>query len=185
VRKDNFSKWAKASADLGRFETTRTILAEWGKEYPGTAPAFSPPAKGEPFYEAAAHLKIAIEAARAERTVDAEAHFRRSLAIEPSYEDAQYNFAMFLGLHGRPREALHLYFIVSGGGDRPGPAAECALLSVIARAFWDRGEQAQARDAVALALARAGQGAEYDSLRRQAQEYGAQTLPALRDSTIR
>jgi tetratricopeptide (TPR) repeat protein len=185
VRRDNFSKWAKASADLGRFETTRTILAEWGREYPGTAPAFSPPAEGEPFYEAAAHLKIAIEAARAERTVEAEAHFRRSLAIEPSYEDAQYNFAMFLGLHGSPREALHLYFILSGGGGRLGPEAECALLSVIARAFWDRGEEAQARDAVDLALARAGQGAAYDSLRRQARDYGAQTLPALRDSTIR
>jgi tetratricopeptide (TPR) repeat protein len=186
VRKENLSKWAKASADLGRFETTRAILAEWAREYPGSAPAFSPRAAGAPLFEAAAHLKIAIEAARAERTTEAAAHFRRSLAIDPSYEDAQYNFAMFLGLHGEPREALHLYFILSGGRDRPGPQPESALLSVIARAFWDRGEKAQARDAVALALARAREGGGAPgALLVQAREYGAQTLPALRDSTIR
>ena len=187
VRKENFSKWAKASEDLGRFETAKAVLEEWGREYPGTAPAFRSPAPGEPFYEAAAHLKVAIGSARAERASEAEAHFRRSLAIEPSYEDAQYNFAMFLGLHGSPREALHLYFILAGGRDRPGPGPECALLSVIARAFWEGGDKAQARDAVARALARGGRAGDEirGVLQGQARAYGAQILPALRDSTMR
>jgi hypothetical protein len=187
VRKENFSKWAKLSADIGRFEMAKAVVEEWDREYPDSAPGFIPRKAGEPVFDAAGNLKIAIEAARAGRAQEAEAHFRRSLMMDPGYEDAQYNFAMFLGLHGRPREALHLYFILAGGADCPGAQAEGALLSVIARDFWDGGDKAPARQAVGLALSLAGTsgGGIFEALRGQARDYGVQTLPALRDSTIR
>jgi protein O-mannosyl-transferase len=206
VRKQNFVRWAHASANLGRYATAKALLAERQREYPDSAltdklekatdaprgnPAFDqdrPPEAGDEAPEASGNLLIALEAAKGERTTEAEEHFRRSLMISPAYRDAQYNYAMFLGLHGRPREALHLYYILAAGKGRPGFKGEGRLLSVIATAFWDRGEQADARSAVSRGLARAGDGADAalsSSLQRQAQEYGAQTLPALRDSTIR
>jgi tetratricopeptide (TPR) repeat protein len=206
VRKQNFVRWAHASANLGRYASAKAILAERQREYPDSAltdkfdrgtdvpRAFAgldqdrPPAWTDDAPEAAGNLKIALDAAKAERTVEAEEHFRRSLMISPGYRDAQYNFAMFLGLHGRPREALHLYFILATGKGREGFAGECTLLSVIARAFWDGREPDDARTAMSRALACAGRGndaALAASLLRQAQEYGVQTVPALRDSTIR
>ncbi len=206
VRKQNFVRWAHASANLGKYATAKAILAERQREYPDSAltdkveqgvdtprgnPAFDQdqaPARSDDAPEAAGNLKIALDAAKAERTTEAEAHFRRSLMIAPEYRDAQYNYAMFLGLHGRPREALHLYFILASGKGRDGFKGEGTLLSVIARAFWNGGDAANARSSVSRALARTaagGDAAGIASLWRQAQDYGAQTLPALRDSTIR
>jgi len=206
VRKQNFVRWAHASANMGRYATAKAVMAERLREYPDSAlvdkyeKGADTPAAISPFDEdhaplwsdqppeAAGNLKIAIEAAKAERTSEAEAHFARCLAIAPEYPDAQYNYAMFLALHGRPRNALHLYFILATGGHGPGSAVEGRLLSVIARAFWSAGESANARSSVERALAETGVGADAalsGTLRQQAADYGAQTLPALRDSTIR
>jgi hypothetical protein len=206
VRKQNFVRWAHASANLGREATVKAILAERRREYPDSAltdkyeqaggvprgnPAFDQdlaPVWGSDAPEATGNMKLALDAAKAERYGEAEAHFKRSLMIAPGYRDAQYNYAMFLGLHGRPRESLHLYFILASGKGSGGFKGECTLLSVIARAFWNEGDGDNARSAVKLALAcalRSSDSAEAASLERQATGYGAQTLPALRDSTIR
>lgn len=206
VRKQNFVRWAHASGNLGREATAKAILAERKREYPDSAltdrieqgadiprgnPAFDQdlaPAWGSDAPEATGHLKLALDAAKAERTGEAEAHFKRSLMIAPGYRDAQYNYAMFLGLHGRPRESLHLYFILASGKGSGGFKGESTLLSVIARAFWNDGDAANARSAVTRALGsavRASDAAQEASIERQAKDYGAQTLPALRDSTIR
>jgi len=205
VRKQNFVRWAHASSNLGRYATSRAILAERQREYPdsvltdkylkaGDRPqvdplpegAHAPPASVYP-PEAAGNLRIAIEAAKAQRNVEAEAHFVRSLEIAPEYWDAQYNYSIFLALHGRPRQALHLYFILSTGEGHPDFIGKARLLSVIARSFWGGGDAVNARSCVLRALAEAGTGADSAltaSLRQQAADYG-QTLPALRDSTIR
>lgn len=206
VRKQNFVRWAHASANLGRYATAKAILAERRREYPDSdltdrfsnsvdTPRSDPvlegaraPLPGDYPPEAAGNLKIAVEAAKAQRNVEAEAHFVRSLEIAPEYWDAQYNYSIFLALHGRPRQALHLYFILSTGEGHPDFAGKGRLLSVIARSFWDEGDATNARSCVARALSEAGPGADAAltaSLRRQAAEYGAQTLPALRDSTMR
>jgi protein O-mannosyl-transferase len=205
VRKQNFVRWAHASANLGRYATAKAILAERLREYPDSViadkyskAADTPrsdtgldderaPLPGDDPPEAAGNLKIAIEAAKAQRNVEAEAHFVRSLEIAPEYWDAQYNYSIFLALHGRPREALHLYFILSTGEGHPDFIGKARLLSVIARSFWIEGDAVNARSCVERALAEAGPGADAAlaaSLRRQAAEYD-QTLPALRDSTIR
>jgi protein O-mannosyl-transferase len=206
VRKQNFVRWAHANANLGKYATSKAILAERQREYPDSAltdrveQGRDAPRADSPFDqdhaplwsdqppEAAGNLKIALEAARAERTVEAEAHFQRSLAIAPDYRDAQYNYAMFLALHGRPRQALHLYFILSTGKVRPGFAGQGRLLSVIAASFWSSGDAANARSSLARAFSGNSPDADAalsDTLRSQAKEYGVQTLPALRDSTIR
>ncbi len=206
VRKQNFFQWAHASSNLGKYATAKAILAERLREYPDSAltdkieqgadlprgnPAFDQdqaPSRSDDAPEAAGNLRIALEAAKAERTTEADAHFRRSLMISSGYRDAQYNYAMFLGLHGRPRTALHLYFILASGKGHGGFKGESTLLSVIATAFWNDGQADNARSAVSRALECAGPGADaalVSSLRKKAQDYGAQTLPALRDSTIR
>jgi len=206
VRKQNFVRWAHANSNLGKYATAKAILAERQREYPDSeltdrvergsdAPRSSPadgpeqvPAWNAAAPEAAGNLKIALDAARAGRTTEADEHFRRSLMIAPDYHDAQYDYAMFLALHGRPREALHIYFILESGKGGGAFEGECRLLSVIARGFWDGGEQVDARSAVSRALARAGRESDpalQASVRGQARDYGAQTLPALRDSTIR
>ncbi len=205
VRKQNFVRWAHASASLGRYATAKAILAERRREYPDSdltdkfskaadTPQSDPmldedhaPLAGDYPPEAMGNLKIAIEAAKAERGVEAEAHFVRSLEIAPEYWDAQYNYAVFLALHGRPRQALHLYFILSTGEGHPDFTGNGRLLSVIARSFWIEGDVVNARSCMARAFAEAGPGADAAlsaSLRQQAAQYG-QTLPALRDSTIR
>jgi tetratricopeptide (TPR) repeat protein len=199
VRKQNFVRWAHASANVGKYATAKAILAERQREYPDSAltdkfqnGADVPPARAPMWSdtppEAAGNLKIALDAAKAGRTEEAEAHFERCLAISPDYRYAQYNFAMFLALHGRPRQALHLYFILSAGRGGEAFAGRGRLLSVIARSFWDGGDAANARSAVARAssdAAREDDAALTASLRAQAKDYGLQTLPALRDSTIR
>lgn len=206
VRKQNFVRWAHAEANLGRYASAKAIMAERLREYPDSAltdkfekEADAPrgelpeavgaaPVPDDTPPEAAGNLKIALAAANAERTSEAEAHFRRSLAIAPDYQGAQYNYAMFLALHGRPREALHLYFILATGKGRSGFPGESRLLSVIGRAFWESGDKANARDAVSLALVKTGDHADAAltaGLQRQSRDYGLQTLPALRDSTIR
>jgi hypothetical protein len=201
VRKQNFVQWAHASTNMGRYATARAILAERRREYPDSAMIDKLARGGEPAFdsdqalplrdaapEAEGNLKIALEAATAERTAEAEAHFRRSLMISPGYGAAQYNYAMFLALHGRPKEALHLYFMIPAATEPVGLKGECALLSVIARAYWDSGDSGAARSAIARALAcaaGAGDAAASAAVREQARGYGAQTLPALRDSTIR
>jgi tetratricopeptide (TPR) repeat protein len=205
VRKQNFVRWAHASANLGRYATAKAILAERRREYPDSVltdkysnAADTPrsdtgldddraPLPGDDPPEAAGNLKIAIEAAKAQRNVEAEAHFVRSLEIAPEYWDAQYNYSIFLALHGRPRQALHLYFILSTGEGHPDFIGKARLLSVIARSFWSEGDAVNARSCVERALAEAGPGADAAltaSLRLQAAQYD-QTLPALRDSTIR
>jgi tetratricopeptide (TPR) repeat protein len=206
VRKQNFVRWAHASSNLGRYATAKAILAERQREYPDSAltdkfeggtdvprPALRGGSDGaarlsDVAPEAAGNLLLALNAAKAGRPREAEAHFERSLMISPDNREAQYDLAVFLALNGRPRGALHLYFILASGKGAGGFDRDAALLSIIAGSFWGRGEAADAQRAVARALECAGRGSNSaltPSLRRQAQAYGAQTLPALRDSTIR
>jgi hypothetical protein len=199
VRKQNFVRWAHASANMGRYATAKAVMAERQREYPDSAlvdkveggrdaPVAVSPFDQDQAPEAAGNLKIALDAAKAGRTAEAEAHFARCLAIAPEYPDAQYNYAMFLALHARPRDALHLYFIVAAGGHGPGSVMRGRLLSVIAGSFWNAGDAPNARSSVVRALAEPEVGSDAAlsaTLRQQAKEYGLQTLPALRDSTIR
>jgi hypothetical protein len=202
VRIQGYIGWAHAAANLGHDRQARAIMGRRWAEYPHTelvgvpeaargivgapVPAISALSADAP-PEALANMKIALEAARDERLQEAEEHFRRCLEIDPGYRAAAYNYAMFLALHARPMEALHMYYL-SASADAADAPRERRLLSVIAGACWDSGDRRAARSAVMLAAALRGEPGDarlQDALRRQASEYGVQTLPALRDSTIR
>ena len=197
VRLQNFVRWAHDNANRGRYAKAKDILARGMGEAPGwelpvEAWEDSRPTGhghegrlerdfqiGTPHY-AQANLKIALAAAKEERTREAQAHFSRALEIDPDYRDAQYNFAVFLALHGRPKEALHLYFILASGSGPTRFSGQGRRLSATAPAFWRDGDGAAARAILRLAFSLPVTGSDSalaGALNEQAAEYGLRVPP--------
>jgi hypothetical protein len=172
VREQNFMQWAHADENQGRDGAAQSVLERARREFPGLVLERAPGGGDRASPEAAGNLKIAIDAAREGRRSEAEAHFGRSLLLSPGYGDARYDFALFLALDGRPREALRAYsaWSVAGGNARTPAAAR--LLSALGASFWDKGERGLARVAVERALpGAAGDASLTASLRAQAAAY--------------
>jgi hypothetical protein len=203
VRIQNYVGWAHAAANRGRDAEARGIMRRrWG-EYPhldlAGLPAAAPGIVGAPTPaalsalssdaspEALGNMKIALEAAKDERLQEAEEHFKRCLEIAPDYRAAAFNYAMFLALHRRPADALHVFYFAQSPDASDAPR-ERNLLSVIAQSYWEDGSRGLARSALLLAVRLpgdpGGRGLD-EELRRQAEAFGIQAFPALRASTIR
>ena len=203
VRIQGYVGWAHAVSSLGRDAEARAIMRRRWDEYPHmdlpSAPSAAPGIVGaRPMAalatlsadappEAVGNLKIALEAAKEERLQEAEEHFKRCLEIDPGYRAAAFDYAMFVGLHRRPAQALHLFYLSLSRAVADAPQ-ERNLLSVIAQAYWEDGSKAQARSALLLAARLPGDPGSAglrEALARQAEAFGIQAFPALRASTIR
>jgi Tfp pilus assembly protein PilF len=161
-RSTSYERWVRFHLQQGQTDEARRILIRAVEHEPAEVlaaaraalnadPATSPRANPA----ATLHHTLALAFNRRGRPDEAGEHFRAALALAPAYDEAGFNYAMFLARHGDARAALHLYLnrIALAPTTTVPAAARARLLAVVAETFFAQRQAQLALRATDLAFA--------------------------------
>jgi tetratricopeptide (TPR) repeat protein len=161
-RSTSYERWVRFHLHEGRPGTARRILVEAAENEPAEVlaaarAAVSAGAAAAARGTAAAiqHHALALDFTRRGRSAEAGEHFRAALAFAPPYEEAAFNYAMFLARHGDTQAALHVYLnrVAPAPTAAVPAAARARLLAVLAENFFAQRQPQLGLAAVDRALA--------------------------------